>query len=315
MLTIAKMGVGQEGYYLAKVASGLEDYYSGAGETTGRWVGRGSARLGLDGEVGSASLRALLSGLSPDGERRLSGRPGRTHTPGWDLTFSAPKSVSILYGLGGVEIAQQVAEAHDAAVDEAIRWLEAHATVSRRRFGGQVVPVAGEGLVIAAFRHRTSRLGDPQLHTHALAANVVERDDGSWGALDSRPIYRQARTAGFLYQAVLRAQLTERLGVGWGEVTNGVAEIAGTNATLMTIFSKRRAQILESMAAAGERPSARAAQVAAYRTRPAKAETEGASIYARWEREARDAGVRVDDVVTVTGGRRSGPTAAGRCAR
>ena len=252
-MTIAKMGVGQEGYYLSKVASGLEDYYSGAGETTGRWIGRGSARLDLDGEVGSASLRALLSGMAPDGNSRLSGRPGRVHTPGWDMTFSAPKSVSILYGLGGVAVAQQVAEAHEAAVDEALRWLEQHATVSRRRFAGQVVTVKGEGLVVAAFRHRTSRLGDPQLHTHALAANVVERDDGSWGALDSRPLYRQAKTAGFLYQAVLRAQLTERLGVGWGEVANGVAEIAGTNETLLALFSKRRAQIVESVAAAGER--------------------------------------------------------------
>lgn len=301
MLTIAKMGVGQEGYYLSKVASGLEDYYSGAGETTGRWIGRGSARLDLDGEVGSASLRALLSGMAPDGNSRLSGRPGRVHTPGWDMTFSAPKSVSILYGLGGVAVAQQVAEAHEAAVDEALRWLEQHATVSRRRFAGQVVTVKGEGLVVAAFRHRTSRLGDPQLHTHALAANVVERDDGSWGALDSRPLYRQAKTAGFLYQAVLRAQLTERLGVGWGEVANGVAEIAGTNETLLALFSKRRAQIVESVAAAGERMSAKAAQVAAYRTRPSKVEIEGESIYARWAEEARSAGVSVDDVVSVTG--------------
>lgn len=301
MLTIAKMGVGQEGYYLAKVASGLDDYYSGAGETTGRWIGRGSARLGLDGEVGSSDLRALLAGMAPDGRDRLSGQARLVHTPGWDMTFSAPKSVSILYGLGGVAVAEQVAAAHDAAVDEALRWLEQQATVSRRRFGGQIVAVKGEGLVVAAFRHRTSRLGDPQLHTHALAANVVERNDGTWGALDSRPLYRQARTAGFLYQAVLRSQLTERLGVDWGDVTNGVAEIAGTNATLMTLFSKRRAQIVESVAAAGERMSAKAAQVAAYRTRPTKVELEGESIYARWAAEAKEAGVPLDDVVKVTG--------------
>lgn len=301
VLTIAKMGVGQEGYYLAKVASGIEDYYSGAGETTGRWIGRGSARLGLDGEVGSSELRALLAGMAPDGRSRLSGQAGHVHTPGWDMTFSAPKSVSILYGLGGVTVAEEVAAAHDAAVDEALRWLEEQATVSRRRFGGQIVAVKGEGLVVAAFRHRTSRLGDPQLHTHALAANVVERNDGTWGALDSRPLYRQAKTAGFLYQAVLRSQLTERLGVAWGDVTNGVAEIAGTNDTLMTLFSKRRAQIVESVAAAGERMSAKAAQVAAYRTRPSKVELEGESIYARWAAQAEDAGVSLDEVVGVTG--------------
>lgn len=307
VLTIAKMGIGQEGYYLSKVASGLEDYYAGSGETEGRWIGRGASRLDLDGDVAGADLRALLAGKHPASDERLAGRPGRAHTPGWDMTFSAPKSVSILYGIGGVTVAEQVSEAHDAAVQEAVRWLEAHATVSRRRFGGQVTTVAGEGLVIAAFRHRTSRLGDPQLHTHALAANVVERDDGTWGALDSRPLYRHARTAGFLYQAVLRAQLTERLGVEWTGVSRGVAEIAGTDAELQAVFSKRRNQITESMAAAGEVPSARAAQIAAYRTRPAKAVVDATSLYARWEAEARSVGVRPDDVLAVTG-RVSSPT-------
>ncbi|MDE0805362.1 MAG: relaxase domain-containing protein, partial [Acidimicrobiales bacterium] len=307
VLTIAKMGIGQEGYYLAKVASGLEDYYSGAGEVEGSWIGRGADRLGLGGDVVGADLRALLAGNHPRSDSRLAGRPGRAHTPGWDMTFSAPKSVSILYGLGGVEVAAQVAAAHDLAVREAVRWLEAHATVSRRRFGGQVTTVAGEGLVIASFRHRTSRLGDPQLHTHALAANVVERDDGTWGALDSRPLYRNARTAGYLYQAVLRAQLTQRLGVDWTGVSKGVAEIAGTDPQLRSVFSKRRTQIEESMAAEGETPSRRTAQLAAYRTRPAQTEMDATSLYARWEQEARDVGVDPHDVVRVTG-RAEAPT-------
>ena len=132
MLTIAKMGVGQEGYYLSKVASGLEDYYSGAGETTGRWIGRGSARLDLDGEVGSASLRALLSGMAPDGNSRLSGRPGRVHTPGWDMTFSAPKSVSILYGLGGVAVAHLLDALGDLLVGTLARGLAHRVRTSRK---------------------------------------------------------------------------------------------------------------------------------------------------------------------------------------
>lgn len=303
MLTIAKLGVGQEGYYLSRVASGLEDYYSGAGEIDGTWRGTGADRLGLDGAVDGKTLRALMDGVHPDTGGRLAGRAGHARVPGWDMTFSAPKSVSVLYGLGGPAVAEAVAAAHEHAIDEALSWLEAHATVSRRRISGQITTVAGEGLVVAGFRHRTSRLGDPQLHTHALAINVVERADGTWGALDSRPIYRQMRTAGFLYQAVLRSELTEHLGVSYGPVAKGVAEIDGVDPALRRLFSKRRAQITEALAAAGDlAPSHRAAQIAAYRTRPDKPEAiDGASLYAGWEAEAATIGITPADVLAVTG--------------
>lgn len=164
VLTIAKMGAGQEEYYLGKVAGGLEDYYSGAGEVHGQWIGRGAERLRLSGDVDGAQLRALMEGLTPDRSARLAGRPGRTRTPGWDLTFSAPKSVSVLYGLGGVTVAEQVVAAHETAVTEALGWLEDHATVSRRRIGGQITTVAGEGLVVAAFRHRQPPRGPAAPH-------------------------------------------------------------------------------------------------------------------------------------------------------
>ncbi len=303
MLTIAKLGVGQEGYYLSRVASGLEDYYTGAGEIDGTWRGTGADRLGLSGPVDGATLRALMDGIDPNSGERLAGRPGMPRRPGWDLTFSAPKSVSILYGLGGPAVAEAVAAAHESAIDEALSWLETHATVSRRRFGGEVVRVRGEGLVVAGFRHRTSRLGDPQLHTHALAVNVVERADGTWGALEPRPIYQHARTAGFLYQAVLRSELTERLGVAWGPIAKGVAEIDGIDPALRRLFSKRRAQITEALAAEGHlSPSTRAAQVAAYRTRPDKPEAiDGTSLYAGWEAEAATIGITPADVLAVTG--------------
>ena len=99
MLTIAKLGVGQESYYLSKVAQGIEDYYTGQGESAGAWLGRGAARLGLGGEVAGDELRAVLGGVDPVTGRRLAGREGAKRTPGWDLTFSAPKSVSVLFGL------------------------------------------------------------------------------------------------------------------------------------------------------------------------------------------------------------------------
>ena len=290
MLTIAKLGVGQENYYLAKVARGVEDYYSGEGEAVGEWIGRGAERLGLDGEVDSNELRSLLAGMAPGGEHRLAGREGCRRVPGWDLTFSAPKSVSVLWALGEHDTAREVVAAHEAAVRAGVEYLERYATVSRRRIAGRIEQVSTQGLVIAAFRHRTSRAGDPQLHTHALAVNAVERVDGGWGAVHSPVIYQHARTAGFVYQALLRSELTERLGVGWTNVVNGCAEIDGIDPELTAVFSKRRADIVDAMTLLGEH-SARAAQVVAHRTRTTKRMTaDVGELRSRWAAEAHDAG-------------------------
>jgi conjugative relaxase-like TrwC/TraI family protein len=306
VLTIAKLGVGQETYYLSKVAQGIEDYYTGQGEVAGTWLGRGAARLGLAGDVSGDELRAALGGVDPTTGRRLAGREGARRTPGWDLTFSAPKSVSVLYGLGEEGVAKEVAAAHSAAVSTGLAYLEEHATVSRRRIDGDIEQVKGEGLVVAAFRHRTSRAGDPQLHTHALVANLVEHIDGGSGAIHSPVIYRHARTAGFIYQAVLRGELTERLGVRWDASHNGYAEIEGIDSRLLDVFSKRRAEIEAALAERGE-DSARAAQVAAHRTRAAKEYgVDAQTLHERWVTEATEVGVDPGAVADLLG--RGAPT-------
>lgn len=290
MLTAAKLGAGQESYYLSKVASGVEDYYSGHGESSGQWLGVGARSLGLACEVDSDDLRAVLAGESPGGGEPLVGRRGGRRAPGWDLTFSAPKSVSVLYALGGADMASEVTDAHQVAVSEALSYLERYATVSRRRGEGGIEQVAGEGLVVAAFQHRTSRAGDPQLHTHALVANVVRHSGGRWGAVHSPVMYRHLRTAGFVYQAVLRGELTERLGVSWEGVHNGYSEITDVEQGLRELFSKRRAEIEEALDERGE-DSARAAQVAAHQTRKAKEYgVDEDDLYERWESEAERAG-------------------------
>jgi hypothetical protein len=176
-------------------------------------------------------------------------------------------------------------------VEAGLAYLEAHATVSRRRINGEIERVRGEGLVVAAFGHRTSRAGDPQLHTHALVANVVEHIDGGSGAIHSPVLYRHARTAGFIYQAVLRGELTDRLGVRWDPVHNGYAEIEGMDRRLLEVFSKRRAEIEAALAERGQ-DSARAAQVAAHRTRAAKEYgVDAQTLHERWAAEAADVGV------------------------
>ena len=126
-----------------------------------------------------------------------------------------------------------------------IRGARLHGTRGggTRRGAGGAQAIAGNGFVAAAFRHRTSRAGDPQLHTHVLVANLTLGADGHWSTLDGRRIYAHAKTAGYLYEARLRSELTRELGVEWTPVRNGIADIAGVPPTVLRAFSRRRAEI------------------------------------------------------------------------
>jgi len=270
VLSIGKIAAGAPGtagaYYVEAVAQGAEDYYLGAGEAPGEWVAGGAGDLGLDGLVRSEDFLAVLSGIDPATGEQL-GRAGGT-VAGFDATFSAPKSVSVLYGLGSAEINQAARDAHDAAVRAALSYLEANASSTRRGAGG-VTRMTTSGFVAGIFRHRTSRACDPQLHSHVVIANRVRGEDGRWSRLDARALYAHARTAGFLYQAHLRYELAEALGVEWGPVRNGQAEITGTPEELLAAFSRRRAEIKAAMAERGT-TTASGAQAAALDTRRAK---------------------------------------------
>jgi conjugative relaxase-like TrwC/TraI family protein len=269
MLSIGKLSAGgrSERYYTQAVARGREDYYAGAGEAPGEWTGSGWAPEEHERDVSEAELRTLLQGRHPVSDAPLRRALARSAL-GFDLTFSAPKSVSVLYGVGEPDASMAVRDAHDAAVRDALGYLERHACRTRRGRGGRR-SVAGEGFLAAAFRHRTSRAGDPQLHTHVVIANGVKGADGRCGSLDARLIYRHAKTAGYLYQAALREHLTERLGVDWTPVTKGSAEVVGVPRSLMHHFSRRREEITLQLARRDQRSRA-AAQVAALDTRRRK---------------------------------------------
>jgi conjugative relaxase-like TrwC/TraI family protein len=231
-------------YYTDEVAPGLEDYYAGRGEAAGAWVGSGSAAAGLAGEVSPEQLARLFDAVHPDTGEALGApyrvRAGAQRVTGWDLTFSAPKSVSALWALGGGEVGMAVREAHDAAVAAGLVYLEDHAAFSRQGKAG-IRQVDTEGLLGAAFVHRTSRAQDPQLHTHVLVSARVRCQDGVWRALDSRALHRELKSAGMVYQAALRAEITARLGVAWEAVDrHGQADIAGVPAAVVSHYSKRR---------------------------------------------------------------------------
>lgn len=271
MLSIHKLTAGQDRYYLEQaggrvdviesIGDGVEEYYTGgATEAGGEWLGAGARQLGLEADVKGDALRHVLGGESPEGVFLRS-----TRTPvkiaGFDLTFSAPKSVSVLFAVGEPAVRDAIRAAHDRAVVEAITYLEGSASVVRRGAGGARVESAN-GLIVAAFRHRTSRAGDPQLHTHALVANLAQGTDGRWSTLDGRRIYAHARAASFVYQAVLRSELSCELGVTWRSVRDGIADIAGVPDPVKREFSRRRADIedeLERRGASGPRASEAAA--------------------------------------------------------
>lgn len=294
MLSIGKMVAGAERYYLNTVAAGREEYYTGSGEAPGQWLGAGAAELGLAGEVAPGDLRTVLAGLAPDGRVLTAGRvdPARRVT-GFDLTWSAPKSVSLLYALGEPDTTDVVRRVHADAVADALAYLEEHGVRVRRGAGGER-RIGATGLVAAGFLHRTSRAGDPQLHTHVLVANVAHGEDGIWSAPDARLLYFHARTAGFLYQSVLRAELTDALGVRFGPVTNGMAELADLSPALLRAFSTRRADIEDHLATFGG-TTARAAEVAALATRGPKEPVEVGGdmldLRARWRAEVEALGL------------------------
>jgi conjugative relaxase-like TrwC/TraI family protein len=259
VLSIGKVGGGQGDprYYIDTVAQGKDDYYTGHGEAQGQWAGSGAEDKNLVGTVQDDAFLNLLTEPTAKPKKVLA----------YDLTFSAPKSVSVIYGIGDRTISPIARQAHDEAVREAIGYLERHATWTRRGDAGEH-RIRGEGLTVAAFRHRTSRAGDPQLHTHAVVANNTVAE-GRATALDGRALYAHARTAGFLYQTALRKNLTETLGVEWDPVHNGVAEISGIEDQVLKHFSRRSQEIAEQLSRTGGR-TRRAREIAALDTRRSK---------------------------------------------
>ena len=161
-------GAGAGRYYTERLPS----YYLDDDEPSGRWWGRGAGDLGLAGQVDPEAFLAVVAGYDPSTGRDLGRRYGDESVRGYDATFSAPKSVSLLFALGDDQVRDQVIEAHDRAVDAVLAWVETHAH-TRMRHRGHVMCVDAEGIVVGVFRQHTSRKLDPQLHTHAVIANRV----------------------------------------------------------------------------------------------------------------------------------------------
>ena len=299
---LVKMAPDGWAYYATEIASGREDYF--AHEEPGRWLGRGADVVGLGGPTEPEGLERLFGEARHPRTGQALGRPfgtGSRAVAGYALSFSPPKSVSVLWALAKEDVAASVKGGHDAAVAAAMAYLDEHAAFTRRGKAG-LLQADTDGLIAAAFVHRTSRAADPQLHTHVLVANKVKAaSDGQWLSIDGTELYGTQKAAGMLYKAALRAELTTRLGVSWSEVDrNGIAEIVGVPHELIDHWSKRRQEVkaMASALIAGREAAlgrslssaerSEAHQLAAYRTRAAKADDTRttAELRAAWREEA-----------------------------
>lgn len=288
----------------------LPNYYLDSGEPRGVWLGRGAGMLGLSGVVDDEAFLAVMGGLDPrDPDRLLGNGYSDCSVRGFDVTASSPKSVSVLWAVGDEWVRGEVLAAHDAAVAAVAGWIEAHAH-TRFRLGGEVVVVDAEGIVAAGFRQHTSRALDPQLHTHLVVSNRVRSPDGRWLALDARTLKRDQRTLSALFHAAERAELTRRLGVEWGPVVNGIAEIVGVDSRVLDEFSTRAKAVSSRLSlkldrfvdTMGREPTPRERwrleREAAVDSRPAKDHAiDSEALHERWAGQVRHLGIDPERLV------------------
>ncbi|MHA6524451.1 MobF family relaxase [Tessaracoccus sp. G1721] len=214
-------------------------------------------RAGIRNELATARFETRMgrapSSLELSSEVARLTRSATTACAGFDVTFTPVKSVSALWAVAPQAMAAQIEEAHNAAVADALRYLEERVLYSRRGAGG-VRQVEVTGLIAAAFTHRDSRAGDPNLHTHVAIANKVQTLDGHWLAIDGRPLHAGMVSVSEVYNTQLEAHLTARLGVRFApDLTRDpakrpVREIVGVPEQLREAWSSRRAAIVARQA-------------------------------------------------------------------
>lgn len=265
-----------------------EDYYELGGEPAGYWLGQLQSAMHLNNEVRVGELGKILQGYHPTTGEGLASNAGEGHKSGWDMTFSAPKSLSVAWALADAETKAAIQNAQKKAVEAGVRFLEKYAFTSRDR--GEISSSIHQ-VIAAAYEHSTSRMQDPQLHTHVLVANLSLRTDGSVCSIDFDSRWKLA--TGAIYRAELAYEL-QQLGFQIEPEMNKSFSINGIPQNLCNTFSKRRTAIIEQAEKHGV-TSAQGMQIATFATRENKTgEISRSQLFAQWQSEAIQLGYQSD---------------------
>jgi conjugative relaxase-like TrwC/TraI family protein len=267
-----------------------DNYYARAdADRSGQWVGEGAKSLGLSGRVETKQFDALLRGALPGGSSV--GNPGQAHRPGTDLTFSLPKSWSLLALVGKDE---RIVTAYREAVTEALNWAEKNAAETRLVERGKVRTVATGNLAIGLFQHDTNRNQEPNLHFHAVVANVTKGADGKWRTLKNDKLFSLGTLLNSMAMARFRIAV-EKLGYETGPVSkHGNFEARRITREQVMAFSSRRKEVLE----ARRGPGLEAGKIAALATRSPKQPIEDRAVLGeQWQAAAKTVGLDLPRLV------------------
>ena len=205
------------------------------------------------------AVTALLNGTHPAtgtahgrAFREPGSRGGAPSVRGFNATFNAPKSVSVLWAAADARTRDEIIHGHRAAVRAVLSYVE-RTTSSRARAADEAdpLPLPIVGITAATLHLHVSGSGDPHLHSVALITTKVRTLDGRWLALDARPLMREQQTLSRLYHAALQGELASRLAVRWASTpstTLGHHELLGVNANVLAVFSCRTEQVTTRLA-------------------------------------------------------------------
>lgn len=285
MLSIANVGGSRDaGRYYEKV----DDYYT-KDRSPSEWQGKAAEILGLTGEVQLEDFKNLLEGNLPNGEQIQVAASG--HRGGSDLTFSAPKSLSMQALIAGEH---SLIDAHDHAVKEALKYAEGLVTY-RRITDEKINKVLSQNMAAATFRHELSRACDPQLHTHCVILNFTQREDGKWRAMDNELFYRQKMLMGALYRAEL-AREVQKLGYEIRTThPDGRFELSHITDKQIEIFSQRSQAIEEALKKEGKtrkNTSLEEKQIITIATRPKKTDVDRKILKEYWQTKSKEAQIK-----------------------
>ena len=299
MISMNNVGsAGQALHYFSK-----DNYYTqDEGLEKSEWLGQGAAALGLSGQIERQDFFEILNG-KVDGQElgkfvvnEETGEREREHRPGTDMTFSAPKSVSLLAEVAGN---REVREAHEAAVKKALTYIESELAYTRQMKDGELESVKTGNLVVAMFRHNTSRELDPQTHTHAVIMNATKREDGEWRSLTNDEIWKAQRVVGAIYTGELASKLQE-LGYELRRTDEkGNFEVVGVTREQIEHYSQRRADIEASLKSRGvdmDSATAQDKEDATLMTRAKKVDVDHDALIADWKGRAQNIGLNLAEI-------------------